>query len=245
MLSNIKQVVKLSHNFIVHIRLTEGHGATSNQMVSSDYSHTPHSKIVGVENVERSHWRGFLQPKLVTISVLWSAHRTLHIITYVPVGNIQTKAHENKNAQNEESKLPSELFPTQRKATTHGRHKETPSMRYLTWGFIKRAQITYPWRRLLLILTQHQSAKQSERCNRRDREWWWRVTVHPFASSSLHPCRRMESTCISDWIWGPRLVRRVMKEAQCVYSDGWEGERRFILFTPDSPSSFVSLVDTG
>lgn len=45
-LSSIKQVVTLSHNFIVHISPTEGHGAMENQLVSSDKRNKEHTEGV-------------------------------------------------------------------------------------------------------------------------------------------------------------------------------------------------------
>ena len=57
-LSSIKQVVRLSHNFIVQLSLTGGHGARKNQQVSSGKCDEQHVVDVWEEHVGRTHRLG-------------------------------------------------------------------------------------------------------------------------------------------------------------------------------------------
>lgn len=84
-LSSIKQVVTLSHNFIVHISRTEGHGAMQNQLVSSDKRNKEHIK--GVYSWKWKMWSArVLATEMVKINVLLCAQSKLNATILMPAG---------------------------------------------------------------------------------------------------------------------------------------------------------------
>lgn len=101
-LSSIKQVVRLSHNFIVHFSPAAGHGAGRNQQVSPgkrDKRHLEDGLTVAEEKVWRAHQLEFLAAQKCWGSMCVNACK-LHTFTYMPAAmrNIQGRTDPKPDA---------------------------------------------------------------------------------------------------------------------------------------------------
>ena len=100
--SSIKQVVRLSHNFIVHFSPAAGHGAGRNQQVSPgkrDKRHLEDGLTVAEEKVWRAHQLEFLAAQKCWGSMCVNACK-LHTFTYMPAAmrNIQGRTDPKPDA---------------------------------------------------------------------------------------------------------------------------------------------------
>lgn len=235
-LSSIKQVVRLSHNFIVHFSPTEGHGATQNQQVSSGKRDQEHTE--DVQQLERKRCGALLSSGSYHHWKCWGSVCKLHAITHMPAGCSvaqHPKRHETKGRRAKCKASTSHWSCLESGGSSDARKAKCSPSFCPSPGFTLQ--------RLLLIPTHHQSWLSREERERSAADVWRSIlcfclsppirTLHAGMESKFTTGLEVQSWC--GW------RSSVMKEAQSVCSDGREGERSFTL-SPRSPPDSSSCL---